>query len=66
MLPKSRAGSRQPNFTVVAVDYNQMVVDPLPHVLAVNRLLGGHLDMERMAAVVQPTLITGTGRGVIP
>jgi len=48
--------ARQPNFTVVAVDYNQMVVDPLPHVLALNRLLGGHLDTERMAAVVQPTL----------
>jgi len=33
-----------------------MVVDPLPYIQDVNRLLGGHLDTERMAAVVQPTL----------
>lgn len=48
--------ARQPNFTVLAIDYNQMVADPLPHALAVNRLLGGHLVAEHMGAVVQPTL----------
>lgn len=46
----------QPNFTVAAIDYNQLVADPLPPILAINRLLGGHLDTERMAAVVQPAL----------
>jgi hypothetical protein len=38
------------------VDYNDMVNDPLPQIEAIDRLLGGGLDKEAMAAVVQPEL----------
>jgi hypothetical protein len=46
----------QPNFTMLDVDYNQMLVDPLPAIAAVNQFLGGTLDEARMAGVVNPDL----------
>lgn len=46
----------QPNIQVLYVDYNRMLVDPLPIVRQVNQFLGGLLDEQRMAAVVDPTL----------
>ncbi|HXF63978.1 MAG TPA: sulfotransferase [Caldilineaceae bacterium] len=46
----------QPNFVVLDVDYNQMLADPLPHIQAINRFLGGTLDEARMASVVNPDL----------
>ena len=46
----------QPNFSVLAVDYNQMLQDPRPHIRRLNHFLGGHLDEEAMAAVVDPQL----------
>jgi hypothetical protein len=58
--------ARQPNFTRVTVDYNQLVADPLPPVLAVNQLLGGRLDTERMCAVVQPSLYRNRSRNDRP
>lgn len=48
--------SGQPHFKMVDVDYNKMVVDPLPQIDAINQLLGGRLDTNAMAAVVQPDL----------
>jgi hypothetical protein len=48
--------SQKPNFRMLDVDYNDMVNDPLPQIEAIDRLLGGGLDKEAMAAVVQPEL----------
>jgi hypothetical protein len=46
----------QANFSVLDVDYNTMLVDPLPQVRAVNAFLGDILDEGKMAEVVNPTL----------
>jgi hypothetical protein len=46
----------QPNFAVLDVDYNTMLVDPLPQVTAINAFLGKILDEGKMAEVVNPTL----------
>lgn len=46
----------QPNFALMTVDYNQMLVDPQPYVRRVNQFLGGHLDERAMNEVVDPTL----------
>lgn len=46
----------QHNFTVLTVNYNQLVLDPLPQVLAVNRFLGDPLDVPQMCAVVNTSL----------
>lgn len=46
----------QPNIQVLYVDYNRMLADPLPYVRQVNQFLGGVLDEQRMAEVVDPTL----------
>lgn len=46
----------QPNFTVLYVDYNRMLADPLPFVRQINQFLGGQLDEQRMAEVVDPQL----------
>lgn len=46
----------QPNYTVVTIDYNQLITSPLPPVTTVNQLLGGQLDVQRMCAVVNTSL----------
>ncbi len=38
------------------VPYNRMVQDPLPYIQQVNAFLGGKLDVEAMARVVDPKL----------
>jgi hypothetical protein len=46
----------QPNFSVLQVDYNQLLTDPagiLPHL---NAFLGNKLDMNKMARVIDPNL----------
>jgi len=48
--------AEQPNFDVLQVDYNHVLQDPWPHVSRINDFLGGILDVERMAAVVEPGL----------
>jgi hypothetical protein len=48
--------SQKPNFRLIDVDYNKMIADPLPQINAIDALLGGCLDKEAMAAVVQPEL----------
>jgi hypothetical protein len=46
----------QSNFRVLDVDYNRMLADPRPAVRQVNQFLGGALDEQRMAEVVDPNL----------
>lgn len=47
---------KQPNFKILYVSYNEALRDPRPAVTAVNKFLGGDLDVEAMAAVVEPAL----------
>jgi hypothetical protein len=47
---------QQPNFAVLVVDYNEILIDPEPQTAAVNEFLGGTLNQERMAAVINPDL----------
>lgn len=47
---------QQPNFSVLDVNYNEMLVDPVAHVQAINLFLGGMLDESAMIAVVKPDL----------
>ena len=46
----------QPNIDVLEIDYNAMVVNPIPYVRQINAFLGGWLDEEAMAQIVDPTL----------
>ena len=46
----------QPGFTWMRVDYNAMVADPRPHLERLSAFLGGGLDVDRMAAIVDPDL----------
>lgn len=46
----------QSNVSVLEVDYNALVADPHAHAQRLQRFLGGVLDPERMAAVVEPEL----------
>ncbi len=48
--------AQRPNFRIVDIDYNIMVADPIPQIQVINRLLGGGLDEQAMAEVVQPDL----------
>ena len=46
----------QPNVDVLYVSYNDVLTKPLEHAERVNQFLGGSLDVEAMAAVVDPDL----------
>ena len=46
----------QENFTYIEVSYNDLLKDPLPALRKVNQFLGNNLDLEKMAAVVDPKL----------
>lgn len=46
----------QPNFEVLFVSYNELIAGPAPAVDAVNRFLGGDLDVEAMLGAVDPSL----------
>jgi len=48
--------TRQPNFHLLEVNYNQMLQDPQPLVTEVNKFLGGKLNTEQMLQVVEPQL----------
>lgn len=47
---------RQPQFDYLDVHYRQVLEEPLQAAAAINEFLGGHLDVEKMAAVVDPDL----------
>ena len=51
----------QPNVEVLYVNYNQMLADPRPQVERMNRFLGGVLDENAMAAVVDTRLYRQRG-----
>lgn len=46
----------QPRFQVLDIDYSAALADPVPHVRQINTFLGGFLDEEAMAGVVDPEL----------
>lgn len=46
----------QPQFDHLDVHYRQVLEEPLQAATAINEFLGGHLDVEKMAAVVDPDL----------
>ncbi len=48
--------ARQPNFQMLDMDYNAMLVDPIPWAERVNAFLGGGLDVQAMVRVVDPNL----------
>ena len=48
--------AQRPNFDVLYVDHRNTVDDPAQVAAAINRFLGGHLDTDAMAAVVDPQL----------
>jgi len=48
--------SAQPNVDVLYVDYNQLLSDPNAQIPTINRFLGGTLDQNEMAGVVDPSL----------
>lgn len=46
----------QPNFRVLYVHYNDTLADPTPHIAKINEFLGGKLDQQAMASVVDRSL----------
>jgi hypothetical protein len=48
--------NNQPNVAYIDVDYNALLEDPQLHLARINHFLGGDLDIEKMAAVVDPDL----------
>jgi hypothetical protein len=46
----------QPHFDVLYVHYSDVLQDGWPQIQAVNQFLGGHLDEEAMANVIDPDL----------
>jgi RNase adaptor protein for sRNA GlmZ degradation len=46
----------QPNFAVLEIDYNAMLIDPDPHVRIVNQFIDNALDEEAMAKMINPDL----------
>ncbi len=47
---------RQSNFQMLEVDYNQMLAEPANMVAKINEFLGGSLNADAMAGVVDPKL----------
>jgi hypothetical protein len=48
--------ARQPNFEMLDLDYNAMLVDPEPWVDQITAFLGGELNARAMVTVVDPNL----------
>jgi hypothetical protein len=46
----------QPNVSVLYIHYSEMLADPLPQIDTINEFLGGNLDVEKMADIVDPNL----------
>ncbi len=47
---------QQPNIAYIEVDYNALLGDPAAHLKKINDFLGGRLDEEKMAAIIDPKL----------
>ena len=48
--------SSRPGFDVLWVNYNALLAAPAPHIAAIDDFLGGDLDTDAMAAVIDPDL----------
>lgn len=48
--------SSHPNVSRIDVNYNQLLQDPAPIIEQVNQFLGGNLETEKMAQVINPDL----------
>ncbi|HCF96769.1 MAG TPA: sulfotransferase family protein [Verrucomicrobia bacterium] len=48
--------AEHPNFSVLYVNYNQILIEPKPIIDSINAFLGGTLDTDAMMAVVDPKL----------
>lgn len=48
--------SEQPNFRKIDVSYNQLLENPMPHLQRLNQFLGGTLNVDAMAQVIDPGL----------
>lgn len=46
----------QPNFRVLYVHYSDVLADPQPQIAAINRFLGGQMNVAAMAQAVDPQL----------
>jgi len=46
----------QDNFSIVSINYNEMVKSPLSECRRVNEFLEAGLDVDKMASVVNPSL----------
>jgi len=55
-LAKVKTWMETQKIPVWYVDYNQLLMDPEPNVSQINAFLGGDLDVERMLAVIDPSL----------
>ena len=51
----------RPNFRVLDVSHRDLVTDAAPILAEVDRFLGGGLDLDAMARVVEPTLYRNRG-----
>jgi hypothetical protein len=47
---------REPQFEVMALHYRDVLQNPLQEARKINGFLGGHLDVDKMAGVVDPDL----------
>jgi hypothetical protein len=52
----------QPGFSCLAMDYNELVADPRPHVERLAEFLGGGMDLDAMCGVVDPSLYRNRAR----
>ena len=48
--------SQQKNIQVLDIDYNQLLKEPGRQIEKINKFLGGSLDEQKMAEIVDPTL----------
>lgn len=46
----------RPNVSVIYIHYSDMLANPIPQVAQINEFLGGNMDIEAMAEVVDPDL----------
>jgi LPS sulfotransferase NodH len=53
--------AEQPNFQLIDVNYNAMLADPVSEIAKINEFLGGGLNTEAMAQVVNPKLYRNRG-----
>ena len=51
----------QDNFSMVSINYDEIVKSPLPECHRVNEFLGAGLDVDKMASVVNPSLYRNKG-----